>query len=60
MKYRCTICGHIYHNTIFKGGYVCEDCVNYIKSLDLTPAKPAERRSGSDFSEKARVPQDTF
>ncbi len=36
MKYHyCSICGNIYHNTTFRGGYVCEDCIQYIKSLDL-------------------------
>lgn len=31
VKYHCSLCGNIYHNTIFKGGYVCEDCIDYIK-----------------------------
>ena len=33
MQKNCSLCGNIYHNTTFRGGYVCEDCVNYIKSL---------------------------
>lgn len=32
--YNCSLCGNVYHNTIFKGGYVCEDCVKYIKHND--------------------------
>ncbi len=32
--YNCSLCGHVFHNTIFKGGYVCEDCVKYIKHSD--------------------------
>lgn len=31
VKNYCSICGNIYHNTVFKGGYVCEDCIRYIK-----------------------------
>lgn len=27
----CSLCGNIYHNVIFKGGYICEDCITYIK-----------------------------
>jgi hypothetical protein len=33
MDKSCSICGNIFHNTVFKGGYVCEDCVAYIKSI---------------------------
>lgn len=28
----CSLCGNIYHNIVFKGGYVCEDCIDLIKS----------------------------
>ncbi len=28
---QCSLCGGIYHNIAFRGGYVCEDCVNYLK-----------------------------
>ncbi len=31
MKNYCSLCGNIYHNTVFKGGYVCEDCLAYVK-----------------------------
>lgn len=27
----CSLCGGIYHNIAFHGGYVCEDCVAYLK-----------------------------
>ncbi len=29
----CTLCGNRYHNIAFKGGYVCETCVDYIRGL---------------------------
>ncbi len=29
----CSLCGNRYHNIAFKGGYVCETCVDYIKGL---------------------------
>ena len=35
MNKNCTLCGNIYYNTVFKGGYVCEDCIAYIKQVDL-------------------------
>lgn len=28
----CSLCGGIYRNIAFKGGYICEDCVEYLKS----------------------------
>ena len=34
MKNYCSLCGNIYHNTIFKGGYICEDCIEYRKILN--------------------------
>ena len=34
MEKNCSLCGNIYHNTVFKGGYVCEDCLSFIKSID--------------------------
>ncbi|MCI8609268.1 MAG: hypothetical protein HFE73_06455 [Firmicutes bacterium] len=28
---QCSLCGSIYHSIAFKGGYICEDCVDFIK-----------------------------
>lgn len=30
--HNCSLCGKRYHITAFHGGYVCECCINYIKS----------------------------
>ncbi len=30
----CSLCGRLYHNFSFKGGYICEDCLNSIKEQD--------------------------
>ena len=33
MKKRCSLCGRdLYENTPFKAGYICEDCILYMKS----------------------------
>lgn len=33
MQKTCSLCGGSYYNTFaFKGGYVCEDCLKYLKS----------------------------
>lgn len=33
MKKTCSICGGSYYNAFaFKGGYVCEDCLQYLKA----------------------------
>ena len=31
MKEKCSICGRTYDTFAFKGGFVCEDCLSYIK-----------------------------
>lgn len=31
MKGKCSICGSTYDTFAFKGGYVCEDCLKYLK-----------------------------
>jgi len=31
MKERCSICGCTYNIFAFKSGFVCEDCLNYLK-----------------------------
>ncbi len=30
----CSLCGRMYHNFAFKGGYICEDCLQSIKRSD--------------------------
>lgn len=29
----CSLCGRFYNNFVFKGGYICEDCLDSIKDL---------------------------
>ncbi|HIV79640.1 MAG TPA: hypothetical protein IAB13_01520 [Candidatus Avanaerovorax faecigallinarum] len=42
MKKNCSLCGNIYHNTTFRGGFICEDCLNYIKETEFSyVSKPA-------------------
>lgn len=31
---KCTICGKQHNNIAFMGGYVCEDCIGYISSIN--------------------------
>ncbi|WP_281350943.1 hypothetical protein [Aminipila butyrica] len=31
-KNKCTVCGSNYNNVAFMGGYICEDCIGYIRS----------------------------
>lgn len=31
MKHECSICGSTYETFAFKGGFVCEDCLSFIK-----------------------------
>lgn len=28
----CSLCGQLYHNFAFKGGYICESCLRSIKT----------------------------
>ncbi len=28
---QCSLCGGIYHNIVFRGGFVCEDCIDLIR-----------------------------
>lgn len=30
---QCSLCGSQYRSIAFKGGYVCETCMDYIKGL---------------------------
>lgn len=41
----CTICGQLYHNFAFKGGYICENCLNSIKMPDDQNQNPDENNS---------------
>lgn len=34
-QHYCSLCGNIHHNITFKCGYVCEDCIDYIKETVL-------------------------
>lgn len=36
MDKKCSICGNIYKNRTFRGGFICKDCVDYIKRIDLS------------------------
>jgi hypothetical protein len=29
--HKCSICGKSYDTVAFKSGYVCEDCIGYVK-----------------------------
>ena len=35
----CTICGNCYNNIAFRGGYICENCINVFRSLGTTGKK---------------------
>lgn len=33
----CSLCGQLYQNFAFKGGYICEDCLGSIKVQEASP-----------------------
>ncbi len=35
----CSLCGQYYNNFVFKGGYICEDCLDSIKALNPNKKK---------------------
>jgi hypothetical protein len=35
MKHRCTICNHYYDAISYRGGYICEECLDSMKSLGI-------------------------
>ncbi|MCI9596005.1 MAG: hypothetical protein HFE75_01665 [Firmicutes bacterium] len=35
----CSLCGQFYNNFVFKGGYICEDCLDSIKDLSTDEEK---------------------
>ncbi len=37
----CSLCGRFYNNFVFKGGYICEDCLDSIKDLSSDGKKEA-------------------
>lgn len=41
----CTLCGQLYHNFAFKGGYICEHCLNSIKMPDGQKQSTDEKKS---------------
>ena len=34
MDIRCSICGELRRGIVFKKGYVCENCLKYIRNAD--------------------------
>ncbi|MBQ1407201.1 MAG: hypothetical protein IIY88_03610 [Eubacterium sp.] len=38
MNQTCSICGNIYKNIAFRGGFICADCREFIRELDCGPA----------------------
>lgn len=41
-EHSCSICGNLYHNFAFKGGYICESCLTSFKELDDSEEKTSE------------------
>ena len=35
----CSLCGQKYNNFAFKGGYICESCLTWLKDPALEPDK---------------------
>jgi hypothetical protein len=35
MNHRCTICNHYYDTFSYREGYICEECLESIKSLGV-------------------------
>ncbi|MBO4235809.1 MAG: hypothetical protein J5928_05190 [Firmicutes bacterium] len=35
MDKKCSLCGNIYKNQVFRGGFICADCAEYIKRIDV-------------------------
>lgn len=40
-QHSCSLCGQLYHSFAFKGGYICEDCLQSIKYPKKTSDPPA-------------------
>jgi len=36
MDKKCSLCGNIYKNRVFRGGFICADCADFIKNIDVT------------------------
>ena len=37
MNHPCSICGNIYKNVAFRGGFICADCRDFIRKLNCKP-----------------------
>ena len=35
MDKKCSLCGNIYKNQVFRGGFICADCRDLIKRIDI-------------------------
>ena len=59
MGNNCSICGNIYHNIVFRGGFICEDCRDYIKIVDTDdlrgPILPGEQMSEDEEEAKTKT-----
>lgn len=44
MKHRCTLCGCTYDTFAFRGGYVCEKCLKYVKDNFRPTTQVRDRR----------------
>lgn len=38
----CSLCGQLYKNFTFKGGYICESCLHSIKDRESSSASDEE------------------
>lgn len=35
MDKKCSLCGNIYKNRVFRGGFICEDCMASIRAINF-------------------------
>ena len=42
-QHSCALCGQLYHSFAFKGGYICEDCLQSIKYPEKASDPPAKK-----------------
>lgn len=47
-KCACSLCGQLYNNFAFKGGYICEDCLDAIKDREDSPCAYNAAKTKSD------------
>lgn len=60
MTIQCSFCGGIRNTIKFKAGYVCEECLDYIRKSDHLPGRERSSRSngnvnGSEKTEKKEL-----